>query len=284
MSAVPAGVVPVVPRAGLDPSFQPPPGATCLSEASRTYLLDGTVYRPQAPWTRRSTRCYAIWSPSATAAPHASSARASTPPGDSNCGTSTANPSIPTRGRMPGSSRSHDFSASFTTQPPPSTRRKTPCGCAGTRTARRRIPSSGTATSARGTSSPATHCRSPSSTGSSPAPSIDSTRSPKPPGSTAISTARRGEPARPTAADVRARQLALFVDSYGLDQDQRAQLVPRTIECAVRACANDCDEAVITPEFEGPHPMVWSMAWQIRGARWILDHADVLVEAIGATR
>ena len=39
MSAVPAGVVPVVPRAGLDPSFQPPDGARCLAEELRTYLL-----------------------------------------------------------------------------------------------------------------------------------------------------------------------------------------------------------------------------------------------------
>ena len=51
MSAVPAGVVPVVPRTGLDPSFQPPAGAMCLAEESRTYLLDGILYRPQAPWT-----------------------------------------------------------------------------------------------------------------------------------------------------------------------------------------------------------------------------------------
>lgn len=34
-----------------DPPFQPPPGATCLAEESCTYLLDGIVYRPRAPWT-----------------------------------------------------------------------------------------------------------------------------------------------------------------------------------------------------------------------------------------
>ena len=51
MSAVPAGVVPVVPRAGLDPAFVPPDNAVCLAEGSRTYLLDGVVYRPCAPWT-----------------------------------------------------------------------------------------------------------------------------------------------------------------------------------------------------------------------------------------
>ena len=45
MSAVPAGVVPVVPRVGPDPPFQPPAGATCLSEEPRTYLVDGIVWQ-----------------------------------------------------------------------------------------------------------------------------------------------------------------------------------------------------------------------------------------------
>jgi hypothetical protein len=30
--------------------------------------------------------------------------------------------------------------------------------------------------------------------------------------------------------------------------------------------------------------MVWGMAWQIRGARWLLDHAEVLAKAIGAPK
>ena len=80
---------------------------------------------------------------------------------------------------------------------------------------------------------------------------------------------------------VRARQVALFADSYGIATDQRAELLPRMVECAVRGCANDCDEAVITPDYTGPHPMVWGMAWQIRGARWILDHWDLLAHALG---
>jgi hypothetical protein len=90
-------------------------------------------------------------------------------------------------------------------------------------------------------------------------------------------TALRG---LPEAAD-RAQQVRLFADSYGLDGRQRAELVNRMVECALRGCANDCDEAVITWEFRGPHPMVWGMAWQIRGARWILDHRHLLSDALG---
>src|SRR3954449_11448938 len=51
MSAPSFGVVPVVPRAGLDPSFVPPPGARCLSEDARVFELAGVIYRPTAPWT-----------------------------------------------------------------------------------------------------------------------------------------------------------------------------------------------------------------------------------------
>ena len=51
MSASAFGIVPVDPRAGLDPSFVPPSGAVCLSEDARTYLADGIVYRPRTPWT-----------------------------------------------------------------------------------------------------------------------------------------------------------------------------------------------------------------------------------------
>ena len=66
-------------------------------------------------------------------------------------------------------------------------------------------------------------------------------------------------------AHARAGQVRLFADAYGLDAQQLAVMVDRMIEAAVRGCANDCDEAAVTPEFLGPHPMVWGMAWQVRG-------------------
>lgn len=33
--------------------------------------------------------------------------------------------------------------------------------------------------------------------------------------------------------------------------------------------------------FLGPHPMVWGMVWQARGARWILNNAGVLHSSLG---
>jgi GNAT superfamily N-acetyltransferase len=62
----------------------------------------------------------------------------------------------------------------------------------------------------------------------------------------------------------RARQVAVFADAYGLTTDERAQVVDRVVEAAIRDCTNDADEAVVTAGFVGPHPMVWGMAWQAR--------------------
>jgi ribosomal protein S18 acetylase RimI-like enzyme len=85
-------------------------------------------------------------------------------------------------------------------------------------------------------------------------------------------------------AEVRARHLGLFADAYGLDLADRTQLVDRMIEVAVRGIAYEADEASLTPEFVGPHPMIWGMAWQARGAAWILDHRPMLDQALGVTR
>jgi hypothetical protein len=84
--------------------------------------------------------------------------------------------------------------------------------------------------------------------------------------------------------EARARQLRLFVDAYGLAPDDRVGFVDRMIEAAVRGYANDTDEAGITPDFVGPHPMVWGMAWQARGARWLLENRAQLEDAVGGDR
>lgn len=82
-------------------------------------------------------------------------------------------------------------------------------------------------------------------------------------------------------ADRRAAQLRLFADAYGLDRDERRQLVGRMVEAAVHGAANDADEAGVTPADVGPHPMVWGVAWQARGARWLLANRSRLEAALG---
>jgi len=83
------------------------------------------------------------------------------------------------------------------------------------------------------------------------------------------------------SANERAEQLRLFAEGYGLDHPRRASLVDRMVECGLRGAAYDCDEAGITPAAVGPHPMVWGVAWQARGAVWMLDHRELLERALG---
>ena len=284
MSAVPAGVVPVVPRAGLDPSFQPPAGAKCVAEQSRTYLLDGIVYRPQAPWT---PTVHALLR-------HLESVGYRGSPRLLGTGIDGA-------GRQqiryvdgelvhpyPWSDRGiigvarllrelHDATASFV---PPQDAAWMPWythrpkadqvfghGDVGpwNIVARDGVPIALIDWEFAG-----------------PVDRLDEVAE-----AVRLNCQLHGEDVAalrdlPEAA-VPARQVGLFADSYGLDTDQRAQLLPRMVECALRGCANDCDEAVITPDFRGPH-LVWAMAWQIRGARWILDHTGLLADALGVSK
>src|SRR4051794_8932959 len=51
MSASPLGLTPVDTRAGLDPSFVPPPGATPLDDDRLVFRAGDRLYRPAGPWT-----------------------------------------------------------------------------------------------------------------------------------------------------------------------------------------------------------------------------------------
>lgn len=222
MSAVPAGVVPVVPRAGHDPSLQPPAGATCLSEESRTYLLDGIVYRPQVPWT---STVHALLR-------HVESVGYRGSPRLLGAGIDAAgrhqmryvdgelvqpypwsDPGINEVARL--LRELHDATTSFV---PPEDSVWMPCY---------------------------TH-----------RPNADPVFGHGDVGPWNI-VVRDGVP------------IALIDWEF-------AGPVERLDEVA--------DEAVITPDFRGPHPMVWGMAWQIRGARWILDHTGLLADVLGVSK
>jgi len=84
-------------------------------------------------------------------------------------------------------------------------------------------------------------------------------------------------------AEVRARQLRLFVDAYGLDVAGRSQLVSRMIDHAVRDAASELDEPgalKMAKRPTGPGDPGWAVAWRIRSAAWLATHRSLLEEAV----
>lgn len=92
----------------------------------------------------------------------------------------------------------------------------------------------------------------------------------------------------PSAGD-RARQLALFVNAYGLTEPERAGLVTRMIEHAVRDAANEVDDAaglklakVATPS-DPEADAGWAIAWRVRSAAWLVRNRSLLEQALRTT-
>ncbi|MCQ6560072.1 aminoglycoside phosphotransferase family protein [Paenibacillus mendelii] len=77
--------------------------------------------------------------------------------------------------------------------------------------------------------------------------------------------------------EIRARQLRLLLDGYGLTQEERRGFVDLIIEVAVREAAEEAVEADVKMESEGP---LWGLAWRIRAASWMLRHRSLLEDAL----
>jgi hypothetical protein len=79
----------------------------------------------------------------------------------------------------------------------------------------------------------------------------------------------------------RARHLRLFLDGYELPAGQRAGLVSRMIEFAVRDCAAEAARARVTPESAGS-AVTWALAWRARAGSWMIRHRTLLEGAVQA--
>ncbi|WP_238403111.1 phosphotransferase [Paenibacillus mesophilus] len=77
--------------------------------------------------------------------------------------------------------------------------------------------------------------------------------------------------------DVRARQLRLLVDAYGVDPIQRRSLFDLILEVVIRETAEEAIEKQVTPNCHGP---LWGLAWRARAASWIVRHRIVLQKAL----
>lgn len=96
--------------------------------------------------------------------------------------------------------------------------------------------------------------------------------------------------------DSRARQVRAIADGYGSTKRERAGLVDRMIEVAVRSAAQEAIDAGVSAKTTRPkaasqlgggpptrgHDLLWAIAWRTRSAAWMLKHRGVLERALTA--
>lgn len=87
------------------------------------------------------------------------------------------------------------------------------------------------------------------------------------------------------APEVRAEQLRLLLDAYGLRGGQREGFVGRIAEYAIHEVRQEAIDYAVTPTTTagvtaGGYPITWALAWRGRSASWILRHRDLLERAI----
>ena len=80
--------------------------------------------------------------------------------------------------------------------------------------------------------------------------------------------------------ELRANQLRLFVDAYGLETERRDDLVELMIEFVVNSCANEANEVHGTSRSATDGSAALGMAWRARSAAWILRNRDLLKRAL----
>ena len=83
---------------------------------------------------------------------------------------------------------------------------------------------------------------------------------------------------------VRANQVRLLVDGYGLPADHRCKFVDHMIELAIRAVREEALTYDVRPGTSSSaadgFPLLWALAWRARSAAWMLDHRTVLEAAL----
>lgn len=79
---------------------------------------------------------------------------------------------------------------------------------------------------------------------------------------------------------VRANQLRLIADGYGLPSSEGSRLVDTMIEVALQDAAQQAIEARILPTSTDPEPM-WGLAWRARAAAWMSRNRRLLESALG---
>lgn len=79
--------------------------------------------------------------------------------------------------------------------------------------------------------------------------------------------------------EIRARQLRLMVDAYGLGTGDRGHLVQTMIDYAILDAADQVSAPSVTPETTDPEPL-WGVTWRTRAAAWMTQHRALLNAAL----
>lgn len=81
------------------------------------------------------------------------------------------------------------------------------------------------------------------------------------------------------SADIRANQLKLIVEAYGLPKIDRDNLLDALIEISVCDAADQAIEANVLPETTDIEPL-WALSWRTRSAAWIIRNQPLLRKAL----
>jgi hypothetical protein len=76
----------------------------------------------------------------------------------------------------------------------------------------------------------------------------------------------------------------VLLDGYRLAARDRARLVERMIEWAVRTARDEAIVCDVTPDTQSPaengFPTLWAITWRVRAAAWMYDHRHELETAL----
>lgn len=81
------------------------------------------------------------------------------------------------------------------------------------------------------------------------------------------------------AAEHRARQMRLLLDSYGVAQAARVGFVDAMVAFAVHNAADQARQARVTPESTNAEPL-WAVTWRTLSASWMLRNRRILERAL----
>jgi hypothetical protein len=82
------------------------------------------------------------------------------------------------------------------------------------------------------------------------------------------------------SAEMRAKQVCVLLDGYGLAKSERGGFFHKMLAFAVHDAADQAVQAHVTPGSESAEPL-WAITWRTRSASWMLRNRKVLEPMIG---